>query len=65
MLEYWIFIHIHNNTVVRITAAVYEALNPILNGIREDIKSMKSDISMMMNGQVDYQSECCGVALIL
>ena len=57
--------HIYNNTVVRITAAVYEALNPILNGIREDIKSMKSDISMMMNSQVDYQSECCGVALIL
>ena len=32
------------HTVVRITAAVYEALRPILNEIREDISSMKSDI---------------------
>ena len=33
------------HTVVRITAAVYEALRPILNEIREDISSMKNEIA--------------------
>ena len=38
------------HTVVRITAAVYEALRPILNEMREDIiSSMKSDILVMKN----------------
>ena len=38
------------HTVVRITAAVYEALRPILNEMREDIiSSMKSDIMVMKN----------------
>ena len=32
------------HTVVRIAAAVYEALRPTLNEMREDISSMKSDI---------------------
>ena len=34
---------------MRITAAVYEALRPILNEMREDISSMKSDIMVMKN----------------
>ena len=34
---------------MRITAAVYEALKPILNEMREDISSMKSDIVTMKN----------------
>ena len=34
---------------MRITAAVYEALRPILNEMREDISSMKSDIVAMKN----------------
>ena len=37
------------HTVVRITAAVYEALRPILNEMREDISSVKSDIVTMKN----------------
>ena len=37
------------HTVVRITAAVYEALRPILNEMREDISSLKSDIIVMKN----------------
>ena len=38
------------HTVVRITAAVYEALRPILNEMREDIISkMKSDIMVIKN----------------
>ena len=37
------------HTVVRITAAVYEALRPILNEMREDISSMKSDIVKIKN----------------
>ena len=37
------------HTVVRITAAVYEALKPILNEMREDISSVKSDIMVMKN----------------
>ena len=37
------------HTVVRITAAVYEALRPILNEMKEDISSMKSDIMAMKN----------------
>ena len=35
----------YTHTVVRITAAVYEALRPILNEMREDISSMKSEIA--------------------
>ena len=34
---------------MRITAAVYEALRPILNEIKEDTSSMKSDIMVMKN----------------
>ena len=34
---------------MRITAAVYEALRPILNEMREDISSMKSDIVAVKN----------------
>ena len=38
------------HTVVRITAAVYEALTPILNEVREDIiSSVKSDIVTIKN----------------
>ena len=33
------------HTVVRITAAVYEALRPILNEMREDISSMKNEMA--------------------
>ena len=37
------------HTVARITAAVNEALRPILNEMREDISSVKSDIMVMKN----------------
>ena len=53
MVRYSIQVHCKGcgctNTVVRITAAVYEALKPILNEMREDISSMKSDIVTMKN----------------
>ena len=44
---------------MRITAAVYEALSPILNEMREDISSMKSDIMAMKNeiGTLSNQTE--------
>ena len=37
------------HTVVRITAAVYEALSPFLNEMRENISSMNHDILAVKN----------------
>ena len=42
---------------MRITTAVYEALRPILNEMREDISSMKSDI-MAMKNDIGTLSNC-------
>ena len=44
------------HTVVRITAAVYEALRPILNEMKEDISSMKSEIATISQS-VSNQTE--------
>ena len=42
---------------MRITAAVYEALSPILNEMKEDISLVKSDIMAMMN-EIGTLSNC-------
>ena len=40
-------------TVVRIAAAVYEVLKPILNEIKEDISCIKSDIASLNETSVN------------
>ena len=47
-------------TVVRIAAAVYEVLRPILNEIKEDISCMKSDMASLnetVNQLADHKNE--------
>ena len=45
------------HTVVRITAAVYKALSPILNEMKEDISSINHDI-MAMKNEIGTLSNC-------